>query len=77
MLAARPKAQARMDEEDRLKYIKECKARLGLNDNVLLASSRRAVIDSELKKEMPSLEFNGLYPGRMSCVIEAHEMKWS
>ena len=48
-----------MDSEDRLAYIKECKERLGLNENVLLKSSKRAIIDSQLRRDMPYLEFSG------------------
>ena len=44
-LANRPQVQARMDEQDRLKYIRECKDRLGLNDTVLMKSSKRTILD--------------------------------
>ena len=44
-LDARPPAKARMDEEDRLEYINEVRAKL-LNDNVFMKSSRRGTHDS-------------------------------
>ena len=72
-------AKPRMDSEDRLAYIREQKQKLGLNDSILLKSSRRAIIDSRLHKEMPSLEFNGVFP-RLHLdhtLLQPHEMFWS
>ena len=57
-LAQRPEIAPRMDREDRLAYIKQQKEKLGLNDNVMLKSSKRAIVDGQLRKDMPSLEFN-------------------
>ena len=47
-------------------------------NSFLLKSSKRAVIDSQLKKDMPSLEFNGMF----RSITEEHiflpyEMHWS
>ena len=57
-LANRPPVEHRMTRDDRSKYIKECREKLGLNDRLFLQSSRRTVYDSQLKKDMPYLEFN-------------------
>ena len=68
-----------MDSEDRLAYIREQKQKLGLNDSLLLKSSRRSIIGSQLHKEMPSLEFNGVFP-RLHLdhtLLQPHEMFWS
>ena len=35
-----------MDKEDRLTYIREQKKKLGLDNNVLLKSSRKTTVDS-------------------------------
>ena len=59
--AKKPESQARMDRQDRLLYIREQKAKLGLSNNVLLRSSKRTFFDGELHKELPSLDFNGLH----------------
>ena len=44
-LEARGPAECRLDKEDRLEYIRECKQRLGLNDSILLKTSGRTLID--------------------------------
>ena len=74
---ARGPAVPRMDLVERAKYIKECKQKLGLDDNVLLKSSRRAVLDGFLTKDMPSLEFNGVYKWHKKAIFQPHEMTWS
>ena len=68
-----------MDQEDRAAYIKEQKAKLGLNNNVLLKSSKRAIINSQLQKDMGHLEFNGLYRALHidHNLFLPHEMAWS
>ena len=35
------KVQARTDRDERIAYIRECKKKLGLNDGLLLKSSKR------------------------------------
>ena len=76
-LAKRPPIEARMDEEDRLTYIKEQKAKLGLDKSFLLKSSKRVVADAQLRKDMPSLEFNGVYAWDKQYVFQPGEMTWS
>ena len=68
-----------MDEQDRLSYIRDCKSRLGLNDSVLLKSSKRTTIDQQFHKDMPYIEFNGYYikDDMGKTVIKQHEMQWS
>ena len=66
-----------MDEEDRLSYIRECKQKLGLNDRELLKSSRRAIVDQQLMKDMPVLEFNGVFGHHTLHHLQPHEMQWS
>ena len=61
-----------MDREDRLAYIRECKQKLGLNDRELLKSSRRAIVDTQLMKDMPVLEFNGVYEHNIAHTILPH-----
>ena len=76
-LSARAAAQPRMDQEDRLAYIREQKARLGM-DQFLLKSSKRAVVDAQLKSSMPALEFDGFYRHvHGQHVFQPHEMHWS
>ena len=76
-LAMRPPAQPRLDKEDRLAYIREQKAKLNM-DSFLLKSSKRAVIDSQLKKDMPALEFNGMFRDiTEQHVFQPSEMHWS
>ena len=75
--ALKPKPAARMDHEDRLAYIREQKAKLGLNNSFLLKSSKRVVADSQLRKDMPSLEFNRLNPIDTVTLFQPHEMTWS
>ena len=67
-----------MDEEDRLAYIRECKAKLGLDDNVLLKSAKRTLIDQQRHQEMPSLDFNGYQPSvHGNAGFQPSEMAWS
>ena len=71
-------AKNRMDAEDRLAYIRECKKRIGLEDDVFLKSSRRTLINGVVHKEMPYLEFSGYQrPLNRQPVIAAHELPWS
>ena len=75
--ALKPEPSARMDREDRLAYIKEQKAKLGLSNKFLLKSSKRVVSDAQLKKDMPSLEFNKLHNFDTYHLFQPHEMTWS
>ena len=76
-LAMRPEAQPRLDKEDRLAYIREQKAKLNM-DSFLLKSSKRAIIDSQLKKDMPALEFNGMFRSiTQEHFFQPSEMHWS
>ena len=44
--ALKPPPAARMDHEDRHAYIKEQKAKLGLDNSFLLKSSKRVIADA-------------------------------
>ena len=66
----------RMDREDRLKYIREQKQKLGLHNRELLVSTRRTIIDGEHFKNLPSLDFHGHRRTEYSW-LKPHEMHWS
>ena len=77
-LSLRAAPGPRLDKEDRLAYIRSCKAKLGLNDDVLLKSSKRTIIDSALRHDMPALEFSGFFRKiHGTHLVEPHEMHWS
>ncbi len=41
-------------------------------------SSKRAIIDSQVKKDMPHLEFNGVFKNlHQDWIMQPHEMQWS
>ena len=67
-----------MDHEDRLAYIKKVKKNLGLDGGILLKSSKRVVMDGQLRKDMPCLEFSGMFRNlHQHHIFEPFEMKWS
>ena len=53
--------QARLDEDERLRYIKHQKEKLGIENRELLKTSGRAIVDGQLMKNMPVLEFNSVF----------------
>ena len=76
-LSMRPAIAPRLDTEDRLAYIREQKAKLNMN-SFLLKSSKRAVIDSQLKKDMPALEFDGMFRNiTQEHIFTPDQMHWS
>ena len=49
-----------------------------MNDTFLLKSSKRTLHDSQIHKDMPSLEFNGFHRNIHGySVFKPSEMKWS
>ena len=53
-------------------------AKIGINDKEFLKTSRRAIVDAQLKKDMPSLEFNRLHDfDTQYSLFEPYEMAWS
>mmetsp|Transcript_6601 Transcript_6601/g.11132 ORF Transcript_6601/g.11132 Transcript_6601/m.11132 type:complete len:151 (+) Transcript_6601:166-618(+) len=77
-MAQMPEVQARMDEVDRLAYIKEQKKRLGLDDGLLMKSSKKTLFDSQRMKSMPALEFNQFFRGtHEKKTMRPHQMAWS
>ena len=43
----------------------------------MLKSSKRAIVDGQLRKNMPSLEFNQMFEMNKEHLFQPHEMHWS
>ena len=68
----------RQDSDQRAKYIKETKERLGLNEKTLGLSSRRSVHDGNLRFDYPHLEFDQYFERLQGVhLFKPHEMQWS